>query len=89
MRETASPPVLGKEGRPVRAIVTSLAARGLRQRSAVEDLDRVRVLVPLSLPTIAVSMIMGFLGAWNGFLALIAALLRTPLSTTAVSQYDG
>jgi multiple sugar transport system permease protein len=94
-----------------------------------------RVLVPLSLPTIAASMIMGFLGAWNGFLAplvfltddtrypislklfslvgniasgtprwnlfaagsllnlaLVAsltALLRKPISSTALSQYEG
>ncbi len=95
----------------------------------------VRVLVPLSLPTIATSMIMGFLGAWNGFLApllfltddsrytislklfslvgniasgsprwnlfaagsllnlaaigVLIAMLRKPLQTTALSQYDG
>lgn len=94
-----------------------------------------RVLVPLSLPVIAASAIIGFLGAWNGFLAplvfladdarypislklfslvgniasgsprwnlfaagslvnlaLIAsltALLRRPLRTTALSQFEG
>jgi len=128
---------------PVSLLVTSEYLRGLPP--GLEDHARLegasplrylaRVLVPLSLPTIAASMIMGFLGAWNGFLAplvflsddtlypislklfslvgniasgtprwnlfaagsllnlaLIAALtalLRTPLSTTAVAQYEG
>lgn len=42
-----------------------------------------RVLVPLSLPTIAASMVIGFLGAWNGFLAPLVFLtddLRYPIS---------
>lgn len=128
---------------PLSLLASSEYLRGLP--SGLEDQARldgasplaylVRVLVPLSLPVIATSMIVGFLGAWNGFLAplvfladdarypislklfslvgsiaagtprwnlfaagslvnlaLIAgltALLRRPISSTAVAQYEG